>query len=69
MPRESYEGVPMITCAHEGCPASGHKNHYWGRVRAHDEGWFIQKDGTAWCPDHTPEWVAEWRAKKATKDA
>lgn len=35
--------------------------------RAHDEGWFEQKDGTNWCPDHTPAWVQAWRARKAAE--
>jgi hypothetical protein len=47
-------------CAAEGCPLS-FPTHRWGKTRAHDEGWFEQKDGTAWCPDHVPEWVEGWR--------
>lgn len=37
----------------------------WDRIKAGDEGWFFQKDGTAWCPKHTPAWVAEWRRRKS----
>lgn len=54
----------MTGCAAEGCSAS-FQDHRWGSIKAHDAGWFIQKDGTAWCPIHTPEWVAAWRARKA----
>lgn len=67
MPREAYDGVQMIACTHEGCTAGGFKDHYWGRVRAHDAGWFIQKNGDTWCPEHIPEWVEEWRARKGYK--
>jgi hypothetical protein len=42
------------------------KEHAWAKIRAHSDGWFFSKDGTAWCPDHNPEWVAEWRAKQKT---
>jgi hypothetical protein len=51
-----------VHCSAEGCPAS-HGNHRWGRIKA--DAWFHQKDGKAWCPDHIPPWVAEWRAKQA----
>lgn len=39
--------------------------HYWGKIRAHSEGWFTQKDGTIYCPDHTPKWAKRWRKQKA----
>lgn len=38
-------------------------NHRWGKIKA--EGWLFRKDGTAWCPDHLPEWVVEWRKQHA----
>lgn len=28
----------------------------------------MQRNGLAWCPDHNPDWVAEWRAKKKAKE-
>lgn len=37
----------------------------WLVIKAQDEGWFFHRDGTAYCPDHTPHWVEEWRAKRA----
>lgn len=55
-----------VTCAHPGCSAS-HKDHLWGQIKADD--WFHQKDGTAWCPDHHPEWVASWRARQRAEAA
>lgn len=51
----------MVGCAHPGC-AARIKNHYWGKVKSN---WFQQKDGKSFCPEHTPAWVAAWRAKKA----
>lgn len=53
--------TPDKKCAHEGCDRT-FKPHYWGGVKSHDEGWFHQKNGDSWCPDHNPEWVAAWRA-------
>lgn len=41
------------------------KDNRWAKIHAHDEGWFITKDDSkAYCPDHVPEWVADWRAKR-----
>lgn len=28
----------------------------------------MQRNGDAWCPDHTPDWVAEWRIKRKAKE-
>lgn len=42
-----------------------HKKDRWNNSKAQGLGWFMQKDGTAWCPDHIPEWVAEWRANRS----
>lgn len=53
----------MAACAWPGCEAQ-YKDHRWGSIKAHAAGWFIQKDGTAWCPDHVPDWVEAWRARK-----
>lgn len=41
----------------------------WNKIRAHDLGWFEQKNGTAYCPRHVPEWVTEWRAQRAAKES
>ena len=61
----SFE-VELVWSADEKCEES-YKGHHWGAVKAHDRGWFLQKDGTAWCPKHTPEWVEEWREREAAK--
>lgn len=37
----------------------------WNIMRAEKEGWFFQKDGTAYCPKHVPAWVPAWRANRA----
>lgn len=47
-------------CSHEDCDATI-RGHIWGYIRS---GWFFQKDGQQFCPEHTPDWVAEWRARK-----
>lgn len=50
-------------CAQPGCERS-FPVHKWGQITAHREGWFHQKDGTSWCPEHVPDWVEKWRARK-----
>src|SRR5215211_5237697 len=51
-------------CSSEGCENKFRDSGRWSHIKAVDAGWFIQKDGTKWCPDHIPEWVEEWRKKK-----
>ena len=51
-------------CAFDGCEKSI-KWHYWSKVKA--TGWFLQKNGAIWCPDHVPEWVEEWRETQRLK--
>jgi hypothetical protein len=58
-----------LVCDAPNCEAK-RKNHKWGRVKA--EGWFFEKSGKVWCPDHHPDWVTEWRKKNeaaAAKEA
>lgn len=52
-----------VHCSEEGCTAE-FKNHRWGHIKAHSEGWFEQKDGQRWCPEHKPAWVDEWRGRQ-----
>lgn len=59
--RTPTRDAPRLRCSIEGCPASV-ADHYWGKVKA--IGWFFMRDGTAYCPEHLPEWLAEWRAGK-----
>ena len=51
-----------VVCEHDECDASYH-THKWDAIKE-GENWFQQKDGTAWCPQHIPDWVAEWRKRK-----
>ena len=50
-------------CAYPGC-TNGYKTHRWNDIKAHDAGWFQQKDGRSWCPEHIPDWVVQWRSNK-----
>lgn len=52
------------SCSVEGCE-NRFADHMWGKIKL--KGWFIMKDGTAYCPDHIPEWVEEWRAKQRAR--
>jgi len=62
MPVEpEWHRTTYTTCSGEGC-AERLADHAWGRIKA--DGWFQQKDGTIWCPEHIPDWVAEWRARR-----
>lgn len=55
------EHTTFTSCAHPGCEMS-FPNHRWGAIKAHSTGWFMAKDDQAWCPEHLPEWVPQWRA-------
>lgn len=59
--------APLKQCAQPGCTAS-FRDHRWGATKAHDEGWFLQQNGDAWCPEHVPDWVAQWRKKQQRKE-
>lgn len=50
------------SCAEPGCEKSI-PDHYWGRVKDGD-GWFQQRNGDVWCPDHIPGWVEAWRQRR-----
>lgn len=51
-------------CHEEECTESFTDTGRWAPERAAASGWFCQRNGAVWCPDHTPEWVAAWRKKK-----
>lgn len=53
-----------LTCADENC-TNEMPSHAWSVIKT--EGWFHQKDGNSWCPQHTPDWVDKWREKRAGK--
>lgn len=50
-----------VHCAADECPRHVADNK-WAKI--HAIGWFFQRDGTAFCPDHLPEWLASWRDNK-----
>jgi hypothetical protein len=54
----------LAYCNVPECEAS-FPDHRWGAIRATGDGWFIGRDGTAWCPAHVPSWVERWRARRA----
>lgn len=54
-----------VYCDEPGCE-NRRKNHAWGAIKAED--WFNQRNGKTWCPEHHPEWVADWRARRQQRD-
>lgn len=54
----------FIACNDTGCTSGLPKGGHGVMRKATSEGWFLQKDGTAWCPSHTPDWVNPWRESK-----
>lgn len=57
------DGGSRVRCDGPDCAAAV-ENHRWGRTKA--AGWFFTRDDDqAWCPEHVPDWVAEWRAKRS----
>ena len=58
--------TPYVHCAGKdgmgGCDAKI-KDHAWGHIKADD--WFFSKQtGNLFCPEHIPDWVPAWRARK-----
>jgi hypothetical protein len=58
----SYDAVYAV-CSNPSC-GKNFKVSHWDTKKAQRDGWFLQKDGSKWCPQHIPSWVAEWRAKQ-----
>lgn len=43
------------------CPTEV-KSDKWNSIRAHANGWYFQKNGDAYCPEHRPSWAPKtWR--------
>lgn len=62
----SSREYPITKCDHEdGCDQTFKDSGYWAHIDTDKQGWFFMKDGRSFCPEHTPEWVAAWRAKRA----
>lgn len=56
------EDYTYIFCDGDGCDAKI-KNHAWRKIKA--SSWFFSKDNErAYCPNHLPEWIVEFRRKK-----
>ena len=58
-----HKGI-AIKCHQPDCSRSFQRKSKWDNIRAVDQGWFLQKSGENWGPEHTPEWVEEWREDK-----
>lgn len=51
-------------CKGESCEVFFISGSRWDDQRAQNLGWFMQRNGDVWCPNHVPDWVSAWRAKK-----
>lgn len=61
-----FEDNEFIYCVRFGCDQKV-KNHRWGVTKA--EGWFFSRySGFAYCPEHLPDWVEDWRKRKAREN-
>lgn len=49
-----------VFCEDPDCFKMADVRHRWSR----NPGWFLMKNGKAYCPQHIPEWVESWRANK-----
>jgi hypothetical protein len=58
----TYDDIALIRCT--TCGVTGGKKHHWGQQKAQNEGWFFQKNGDTFCPEHVPAWVGPWRASR-----
>jgi len=50
----------MHKCCVPGCTNETVANK-WADIQS---AWFFMKDGSAYCPEHIPDWVADWRRNK-----
>lgn len=60
MTEQEYR-APDIKC--QRCDAT-FRDHEWGHKAAQVDGWFLMKNGDAYCPRHVPSWVYDWRQRK-----
>lgn len=48
-------------CEHDRCTRSC-TNSRWSHIRAAEQGWYFQRDGCVWCPEHRPPYApATWK--------
>ena len=52
-------------CKEETCPR-GYTDTAIGKAAAVREGWYIGRNNHAYCPNHVPEWVEQWRKRLKT---
>lgn len=64
----SKENPTVMECGESGCENTHDSSYRYAVIQAHANGWFSMMDGSSWCPKHNPEWVKEWRAKKALRE-
>lgn len=55
----SEDGTRLL-CSEPGCENSKPR-HAWAYKTKDGEGWFDQRNGDSWCPQHVPDWVDQWR--------
>lgn len=69
--RRLFEEEPVFnlhpTCTTTGC-VKFYTNHKFGKMKASREGWYFGRNGDAWCKEHVPGWVSEWRERKKTTE-
>jgi len=47
----------MQPCAVDGCKWSMSVGTKHTNIRAHNRGWYLQKNGKIWCPEHRPHFA------------
>ena len=56
MTERDFPDSRSVHCQEQGCNQS-YKDHRWGRIKAHDAGWFFSRnEEIIKCPEHAPEW-------------
>lgn len=49
-------------CAESGCEEKFFGNR-GAMMKAHYSGWYLQKSGKVWCPDHRPAWAPKFEKR------
>lgn len=52
-----------LRCSGPGCDDTC-GNNKWAKIAAHEQGWFFERSGAVWCPEHLPDWVEPWRIEQ-----
>lgn len=66
MTSRKLDGKRVHCCDHPtGCKNTHPVGRFGsGQSQAGQLGWFFQKNGTSYCPEHVPDWVPAWRASR-----